>query len=164
MITPITEKILLTINPATGKTPVGPYASDTGCDLHVPRGTDVRAVADGTIVYSEPGHTPWVACPEHPYDTANSILLRLNEPFRYAGKIYNYAWYTHLLSLAYRVPDGGPGRRVKQWEQLGKTGTGNDDPHLHFGLLVHRQQAEGDYMDPLVLGHVIRALAKGVKP
>ena len=143
---------------------VTPYNSDTGCDIDVPTGTPIRAVADGEIIYSESGHTSWVASWEHPHDTANSILMKLKAPLLYNGVTYPLVWYTHLSMLAYDVPDGSLPRKVKQGEILGRTGTGNDVPHLHFGILSHREQNEGDYMEPGTVGHIMRALIKGVKP
>lgn len=132
--------------PLAGMVPsqVRNYAADTGMDVHVPVGTPVQAVADGTLVYSERGHTPWTTPP----DTPNSILLKLDRPFAFKGKTWRYAWYTHLGDLAYQVPDGGAGRRVAAGTRLGTTGRGNSVAHLHFGILTDRAQGPGQYLAP----------------
>jgi murein DD-endopeptidase MepM/ murein hydrolase activator NlpD len=116
----------------------GAYAADSGLDIMVPVGSPVVAAGAGTIVYSEPGHTPWTTPP----DTPNSILIALDTPFVYRGRKYGYTWYTHLSRLRYHVPDGsGAGRHVEQGELIGWTGVGNRVPHLHFGVVVDRAQS-----------------------
>lgn len=126
-------------NPIPGTTRAknnGGYDADSGLDISVPVGTPVYAVADGEIVYSEYGHTPWVNPPDTPY----SILLRLAAPFQYKGHGVNYAWYTHMSRLAHDVPDGTTPKKVKRGALLGYSGTGNKVPHLHLGLIEDRQQ------------------------
>lgn len=134
------------------------YPADTGEDFGVPVGTPVYACADGTIIYSEKGHTPWTTPP----DTPNSILLKFKTPVYVNGKNWLYAWYTHLSELAFQVPDDGAHyKEVKEGTYLGKTGNGNLVPHLHFGLLTNRQQAEGDYMPEKVLHRYLMSLLTG---
>ena len=94
--------------PSTGKLPTGwvmpiafgqetGYDGDTGLDIAAPKGTTCYAAASVTIVYSEPGHTPWNKYP----DTANSVLIRLDNSFNFEGLMINYIWYTHLSQLNY---------------------------------------------------------------
>lgn len=123
----------------------GAYAADTGLDILVPFGSPVVAAGAGTIIYSEPGHTPW----NQPPDTANSILIELDTPFVYQGRQYPYSWYTHLSRLRYSVPDGAGGQRVTQGETIGWTGIGNRVPHLHFGVVWDRPQTV--FVPPLEL-------------
>lgn len=131
------------------------YPGDSGMDVAAPKGTPVRAVDDGILIYSERGHTPWGTsmskpfCHTHDLDTPNCILLKLDRPIVKDGKTYPLVWYCHLSSLAYEVPDDGAHyRHVKAGEYLGKTGLGNGNGHLHFGILINRDQAEGHFMKP----------------
>lgn len=127
----------------------GGYAADTGLDLLVPPGTPCIACADGELVYSEAGHTPWIedTNPDIPgLQGPHSILLRLARPFESGGLLVRFAWYTHLTKVAYAVPDGGLPRPVRAGEILGWTGIGNRVPHLHFGLLSARSQQDGEFL------------------
>lgn len=126
-------------NPIPGTTRArndGGYDADTGLDILVPFGTACYAAADGRIVYSEPGHTPWTTPP----DTPNSVLVELAQPFTYQGYQVNYAWYTHLSSLSQQVPDGSEPVPIRAGDLVGHTGIGNRVPHLHFGLVEDRAQ------------------------
>lgn len=126
--------------PSTTRKNDGGYDADSGLDILVPVGTPCLAVADGRVIYSERGHTPWVANADHPYDTPNSVLLQLDTPVKVAGVTVNFAWYTHLSKLAYQVPDGSEPLVVKSGQVLGWSGTGNNVPHLHLGLVNDRAQ------------------------
>lgn len=148
MITPIKDMTMAMTNNF--------YTADTGIDIAVPSGTPVRAVAGGTIVYSEYGHTPWV----HPPDTPYSILLKLDVPQDIGTFLCTLVWYTHLSKIRYDVPDGSKGMKVKQGEIIGWTGKGNNNAHLHFGILNNREQAEGDYLAPLECAKYMRKLIK----
>lgn len=140
------------LNPIPGSTRErndGGYPADSGLDILVPVGTPCVACADGELVYSEPGHTPWYedTNPDIPgLQGPHSILLRLDQPFSAYGLTVRFAWYTHLTRVAYDVPDGGPPRRVRAGELIGWTGIGNRVPHLHFGLLSARTQREGEFL------------------
>ncbi len=140
------------LNPIPGSTREkndGGYPGDTGLDILVPVGTVCVACADGELVYSEPGHTPWIedTNPDIPgFQGPNSILLRLARPFRAHGLTVRYAWYTHLTRVAHQVPDRGQPRPVRAGEVLGWSGIGNRVPHLHFGLLSARSQRDGEFL------------------
>ncbi len=137
------EKLLLPI-PGMKEDQDKSYASDTGMDAHAPVGTPIQAVADGALIYSEEGHTPW----NRPPDTPNTILIRLDKPVTFKQKTYYFVWYAHLASLAFEVKDGGEERPVRRGERLGTTGIGNKVPHVHFGIIVHRSQGPGLFMKP----------------
>jgi len=139
---PAKGRLIVPVVGATAKDN-GSYGSDSGVDVLAPVGTPVVAAAAGTIIYSEHGHTPWVATPERPHDTPNSILIALDTPFEYKRKLYPLIWYTHLSRLRLSVPDGrGTKPHVAQGEILGWTGVGNNVPHLHFGVVADRAQTE----------------------
>lgn len=127
----------------------GGWKGDSGLDVLVPPGSPCIACADGELVYSENGHTPWVEDqdPDAPgFQGPHSILLRLNQPFEAYGRTIRYAYYTHLASVEYHVPDGSRPKAVKAGQVLGTTGIGNRVPHLHFGLLTARSQGPGEYL------------------
>lgn len=140
------------LNPVPGSTREcndGGYPADSGLDILCPVGSTVVACADGELVYSEAGHTPWVedTNPELPgFQGPYSILLRLDKPFQVPGLVVRFAWYTHLTGVQYLVPDGTSPRRVRAGEALGWTGMGNHVPHLHFGLLSARTQRASEFL------------------
>jgi len=117
------------------------YSSDTGLDIAAPKGTPCYAAASGTIIYSEYGHTRWTTPPDTPY----SVLIKLDKPFTFEGRIANYIWYTHLSALQYNVPDGSSQTlHVNAGDIVGKSGLGNNNAHLHFGVLTNRAQGSND--------------------
>lgn len=128
----------------------GAYSADSGADVLCPVNTPIVAAFDGTIVYSEWGHTVWGTTQRVGIDTPYSILIELDRPLEDRGKTYFYTWYTHLKSLVYNVPDdGNNGPRVKAGATLGYSGIGNGVPHLHFGILAdRRQRGPSDWMAP----------------
>lgn len=136
----------------------GSYPSDSGADLHCPRGTDVFAVAPGLLLYSEPGHVESYEGHEHE-DTRLSILLQLDEPLVHNGVVYPFVWYTHLSVLTHSVRSGAQPKRVAKGDRLGKTGLGRGVPHLHFGVIHNRRQLRtGDWMPPSEVVRIVRTL------
>lgn len=94
-------------------------------------GAEVRAVADGTVVYLHDGmrdETPFVAMvPKSNSDYGgNNVILEI------APNVF--AWYAHLRegSITVKVGDA-----VKAGEPIGMVGNSGPSlgPHLHFGLL-----------------------------
>jgi murein DD-endopeptidase MepM/ murein hydrolase activator NlpD len=54
-----------------------------------------------------------------------------------------------MSKLAVEKADGdGQEVRIKPGQVIGYSGTANDSPHLHFGVLINRAQDEGDYFTP----------------
>ncbi|MBC7406734.1 MAG: peptidoglycan DD-metalloendopeptidase family protein [Candidatus Parcubacteria bacterium] len=124
------------------------YEGDSGADLAVPFGTPVRAAANGTIIYSENGHTPWGTSRNIGVDTPGTILIELDNSVVYNGLIYKYLWYTHLSKLAITQSENAVGSKIKVNDYLGNTGKGNNNDHLHFGILINRSQNDGEFMPP----------------
>lgn len=131
------------------------YVEDSGLDIAAPRGTRVVSFGNGQIVYSERGHTPWVADAQHPRDTANSVLVKLDKPLTINGQTIRtpngqpviYVWYTHLSGLRFQVPLNARSKpRVRAGDQLGVTGTGNNNDHLHLGFASHYDQEAGQFL------------------
>lgn len=118
------------------------YVGDTGLDIAAPKGTPCYVAASGTIIYSEYGHTRWKTPPDTPYST----LIKLDEPITFEGRTAYYIWYTHLSELQYNVPDGSSKTiHVNAGDIVGKSGLGNKNAHLHFGVIINREQNPGDY-------------------
>ncbi len=140
-----TETLMLIIPIASGQE--AGYQGDTGLDINANVGTDVYAAASGTIIYSEYGHTEWKPTSVHPNDTPYSVLIKLDKPITYNGKTAYYIWYTHLSSIINNVKDGStPSIRVNTGQIIGKSGIGRSSPHLHFGVIINRdQKTTNDY-------------------
>lgn len=112
------------------------YVRDEGLDVSAPIGTPVYSPCNGTIRYSEYGHTPWgqTKFGSKRDDTPWSIGIDMSNSVQYAGKTISYVFLTHLSRLVYDVPSGSGGRPVKAGELIAYSGTANDSPHLHIGL------------------------------
>ncbi|MDT8900750.1 M23 family metallopeptidase [Anaeroselena agilis] len=129
------------------------YISDSGLDISAPVSTPVLAAAGGKVIYAEAGHTKWQRhdpATGEPIDTPYSVLIELDTPITYKdGRQAKYIWYTHMSKLAVEKADGdGQIIRIEPGQVIGYSGTANDSPHLHFGVLINRAQDEGDYFTP----------------
>lgn len=95
-----------------------------GVDFAAPRGTPVRAVADGTVT-----HAGWLG------GLGRAVRINHSGPYR--------SDYGHLDRLAKAVKLG---RTVQQGQVIGYVGATGlaTGPHLHFGLAKH-----GRYINPL---------------
>lgn len=139
---------------------VGGYPADTGLDIagfHLP----VYALAAGTLVYSEAGHTRWAT-------DDRAVLLELDAPIAiedHAGatRWITHVWYAHLSALRFEQPrHHATPRRIAAGELLGIAGIANRSPHLHLGLLldgVTDQRAGSFLLDEacrVVLGNLRR--------
>ena len=138
------------------------YMEDTGMDVACPVGTSIRAVADGVLIYEEFGHTKWGTTDNIGIDTPGCALLKLNTPQYINRMIYPLVWYCHMSKENYHIIDGSIGMKVKMGQEIGKSGIGNKVPHLHFGILTNRQQADGDFMLPEdVANYMIKLIRLG---
>ncbi|MEG2147113.1 MAG: M23 family metallopeptidase, partial [Bacilli bacterium] len=122
-----------------------------GIDLLNNAGTPIYAIADGTMEYSEWGHTVNKAKQE----TAYSVKIRFDNSFKYNGKwakgigksiayssgtkTASYAFYTHMIGIRYRANSSIGTRKVKQGELIGWTGYANA-PHLHLSIYDSNQK------------------------
>ena len=143
-------------SPIKGQLPSTPYKKlgriwskgyHTGIDYAVPTGTDVLAIADGTIVNANWGRSYGV-----------QLVCAIN-----GGWII----YAHLSATLAK-----PGNKIKAGQVIAKSGnTGNSTgPHLHVELRNHIRWSLGSDMDlsPLIglapVKVVTKAKAKVVAP
>ena len=140
---------------------VGGYPADTGLDisgLELP----VHAIAAGTLVYSESGHTLWTG----PRDDDNAVLMALDEPVAFGEHRVTHVWYAHLSRLDHALADQRIAENpiavaaihIAAGERLGTSGRANGHPHLHLGLLLdgETRQLWGTFL----IDSEIRALLK----
>ena len=120
----------------------GGYDADSGLDIIGPEGVDIVAAFPGKIVYAERGHSLQMgqSSSSKGYKDQHSVLIELDNPFNFNGKLIKYAWYSHLQELDPEIA-GKNGKHVKAGQRLGALGIANKVPHLHFGLLGDRQQS-----------------------
>ena len=144
-------------SPIAGKLPSTPYKKlgrmwskgyHTGIDYAVPTGTDVHAIADGTIVRANWGRSYGV-----------QLVCQID-----GGWII----YAHLSATLVK-----PGKKIKVGQVIaksGNTGTNTTGAHLHVELRNHIRWRLGSDMDlsPLIgikpAKRVTKAKAKVVAP
>jgi len=120
----------------------GGYEADSGLDILVPVGTRCVAAADGVVEYAEVGHTPWwedTNLSTAIFNPPHSVRIRLNDPIVEGGVTHNFIWYTHLFKVDPSILNRA-NIPIKSGESIGLTGIGNRVPHLHFGVIVDRNQ------------------------
>ncbi len=118
-------------SPMPGGVTMG-YAADTGLDIAGMK-LPVFAIAAGTIVYAEAGHTLWSS----PRDTDLAVLLELDEPIGFGDRQVTHVWYAHLSKLEFEQAEHVEvRRRVVAGERLGVSGVANGAWHIHLGLLL----------------------------
>ena len=108
-----------------------------GIDLMAVFGTPVYSPVNGTLTYSEWGHTVNKGGDE----TAYTVSIELDKPFYYNGVNVDTAYLTHMSGIRYRCARGTCNRKIKQGELLGFVGNAAGDaysigwaPHLHLTL------------------------------
>ena len=115
----------------------GGYAADTGLDILTPIGSRVVSPVSGTLEYAEKGHVRQMgqdANPDMPgHQDQHSVRIKLDKPFRYAGKQVNYFYATHLYELAGSLKNKS-NIRINAGDFLGKSGSANNTPHVHVGF------------------------------
>jgi murein DD-endopeptidase MepM/ murein hydrolase activator NlpD len=136
------------------------YAGDTGLDIAAKART-VYAIADGTLEYSENGHTRWTDAKRG--DTPGSVRLRLSTPLAWRGHQVTHVYYTHMSKLTFAMAEGDePATRVHGGQELGTSGSARGMPHLHIGLLLDNH-VEQDTWASLLTEDEIRQLFGGYK-
>ena len=108
-----------------------------GIDIMGAFGTPIYSPADGTLVYSEWGHTVNRGSDE----TAYSVTITCDKTVNYAGTAINTLFLTHMSGIRYRCGWGQCNRKVKKGELLGFVGNAAGTsysvgwaPHLHMTM------------------------------
>lgn len=122
-------------------------------------GTPIYAPADGTLVYSEWGHTINRGARE----TAYSVTIKLDKPFKYNGTWSNSLvqdnvgvkmsdtvttiFMTHMVGIKNRLARGS-GIHVSQGELIGFNGVAADVSHVHI-TYYNESQSYGLHTDSI---------------
>jgi hypothetical protein len=69
----------------------------------------------------------------------HSVRIRLDTPFKYAGKQVNFFYATHLYQLNSSIANKS-GVRINAGDLLGLSGVANNVPHVHVGFVGDRNQ------------------------
>ncbi|CAN5453407.1 hypothetical protein BH09MYX1_BH09MYX1_48610 [soil metagenome] len=137
---------------------IGGWYGDTGVDISG-RYLAVYAIGDGTLDYSERGHTRWTG----PGDTAFSVRLKLEPPISWKGRKVTHVYYTHLSAVVTNQPEAASAKkRVVAGEPIATSGIGNGVPHLHLGLLLD-DEVEQDSWEFILREDAVRAVMGGYK-
>lgn len=111
-----------------GSTAFGEETVHTGVDLGADRNTEVRAAADGEVIWVGYGLYRGLYDPNDPY----GLAIAIRHDFGYRDQLL-YTVYAHLSSTVIWL-----GQRVSAGERIGTVGsTGHaSGPHLHFEVRV----------------------------
>lgn len=137
---------------------IGGWYGDTGVDISG-RYLPVHALGDGTLDYSEWGHTRWTG----KGDTAYSVRLKLEPPIPWKGRRITHVYYTHLSAVVTNQAEGSATRkRVVAGERIATSGIGNGVPHLHLGLLLD-DEVEQDSWEFILREDAVREVMGGYR-
>lgn len=137
---------------------IGGWYGDTGVDISA-RYLPVYAMADGTLDYSEWGHTLWKGKGDTPF----SVRIRLDAPIPWRGRKVTHVYYTHLSAVVTNQPEGAKVKKhVVGGEPIATSGIGNGVPHLHLGLLLD-DQVEQDSWEFILREDAVRAVMGGYR-
>lgn len=108
-----------------------------GIDFMAYFGTPIYSPVDGTLDYSEWGHTSNMGGDE----TSYSVSITMNKAVNVGGKTVKTIFLTHMSGIRYRCARGTCNRTVKKGELLGFVGNAAGDtysvgwaPHLHMSI------------------------------
>lgn len=117
-----------------------------GIDIMADFGTPIYSPVDGTLVYSEWGHTSNKGSDE----TAYSVTITPDKVVSYGGIKIDEIFMTHMSGIRYRCEWGKCNKKVKKGELLGFVGTaaGNSTSpgyasHLHMTLYPSSNYSSG---------------------
>lgn len=101
--------------PHSGTHTLGNWQSDNALDIRVPNGTAIRASTSGKVVKVSGSY-------EGGASRFDGYQVTIEGP---NGGLF----YTHLMDVNVKA-----GQRVKRGQVIGKSGSANGVPHLHFGV------------------------------
>ncbi len=128
------DKVILPTTPSNGK--YGYVYEHNGIDIMASFGTPVYSPVDGTLLYSEWGHT----VNKSGNETAYTVTIKMDGSITIDGKTVDTFFLTHMSGIRYRCSWGGCNRTVKKGELIGFTGNAAGStcgsagwaPHLHM--------------------------------
>ena len=127
-------------NIATNK---GGYPADTGLDILTPIGSRVVSPVSGILEYAEKGHVRQMGQDANPnlagMQDQHSVRIKLDKPFKFAGKQVNFFYATHLYKLNSAIANKS-GTKINAGDLLGLSGVANNVPHVHVGFVEDRNQ------------------------
>lgn len=133
------KEFIIPVTPANGKWS-GSYHHN-GIDIIAVFGTPIYSPVDGTLVYSEWGHTGNKGWDE----TAYSASIIMDRTVSFAGKQLGQVFITHMSGIRYRCNPCN--MKVKKGQLIGFVGnaagsatSGGWAPHLHMSI-----HPKGDY-------------------
>lgn len=116
----------------------------TSIDIMSTFGTPVYSPVDGTLLYSEWGHTVNRGGDE----TAYSVTIQMSNPTVVGGKTISVMFLTHLSGIVRRCSRGTCNKQIQKGELVGFSGnaagtatTPNWAPHLHMTFYTNGQSA-----------------------
>lgn len=137
---------------------LGGYRGDTGLDIGA-RMIAVYAIADGTLDYSEAGHTRWTGRNDSPY----TVRLAFDRPIPYHGRHITHVYYGHLSAVDVTQVEGAlPRYHVRGGQRLGISGKARGVPHLHLGLLLDGDVSQSTW-DNILTESQVREVLGGYK-
>ena len=117
-----------------------------GIDIMAPVGTPIYSPVSGNLVYSEWGRTTNTGSDE----TAYSVTITMDNPIKYAGKVYDTVFLTHMSGIVNRCATNKCNKKVKMGELLGfvgnAAGTASSSgvaPHLHMSIYPASSYSSG---------------------
>lgn len=121
------------VTPVNGKYS-GSYVH-TSIDIMAVFGTPIYSPVDGTLMYSEWGHTVNKGSDE----TAYSVAIRMSKPTVVGGRTIGIMFLTHMSGIVNRCSSGRCNKTVQKGDLLGFVGNAAGDaatvgwaPHLHM--------------------------------
>ena len=106
-----------------------------GMDIMAVFGTPIYSPVDGSLMYSEWGHTVNRGGDE----TAYTVSINLSDPITINGKKIATVFMTHMSGIRYRCATGACNRNIKKGELIGFVGNAAGSatsvgwaPHLHM--------------------------------
>lgn len=138
-------KVILPTTPANGK--YSYVYEHNGIDIMAAFGTPVYSPVDGTMDYSEWGHT----VNKSGNETSYTVSIKMDGYITIDGKSVNRFFLTHMSGIRYRCNSSNCSRRVKMGELIGFTGNASGStcgasgwaPHLHMTVYPDNNYAGG---------------------
>ena len=138
-------KVMIPTTPADGEYKF--VYEHNGIDIMASFGTPVYSPVNGTMDYSEWGHT----VNKSGNETSYTVSIKMDGYITIDGKKVNRFFLTHMSGIRYRCNSGSCNRRVKMGELIGFTGNASGStcgssgwaPHLHMTIYPDNNYSAG---------------------